>query len=328
MNCLPRFGKKEVCMPLYYDVSESRKGSRLPQDVIEYGKSYPGLEEVTGADFVIIPEYSITDRVKHSDKPLPVTAKEFDLSVPDCAKMRASSDADIIVEYAVSGALLVQRKSGMDLMNSLGERMNDALSRMWVLGTYSAGQRILLYTGNYSRASNGQLMLNGNKVNYDYFSFTCALDSFHDRGGVTVNLADDSLMLQWIKYRERKLKEYQHNDTHWIFSNVCYPEDLPRPDDPLQLPRKVSDARLFVASIPGLGVDKVNALWYYVMDIVGQPPNLYQLLQYATSYETAKYVSGWGKKSIENTRAYLGLPENWYLAMSENNLTIQRSDNE
>jgi len=311
-------------MPIYYDGSESREGTRLPKDVIEYGRSYPRLEQLTGADFIIFPEYSIADRAK-SQKPLPIIANELNVTIPEIVKLRQKSSDDVLIEYALSGALLVQRKSGMDLLNSLGERMNGAIAKM-IPNTYCNGQRILLYTGVYTEAKNGQLKLNGHTTNYKWWSFQCALDKFQDRGGVTTNLNSDSQILQWIKHREIHLKEYQHKDIKWIFSDVYYPPDLPFETDELQIPRKVSDARLILAQLPGMGPETVNSLWFYVQDVIGlgRVPTLLEVLQYATSYETAKNVKGYGKKRVTLNRRNIGLPDGHYLAMAQHNITIQK----
>lgn len=307
---------------LYYDGSEARVRSRLPADVIAYGKPYPELEALTGADFIIVPEISIADQVRLSERPLPILAKELELSVPEVVKLKQLDAQDVLISYSVNGAALVQRKSGMDLLNSLGERLNDCLARMHIISMLNC-QRILLYTGQFEHKGRA-LWYNGNITPYRWDSFMGALIKFQDRGGILTNLPADSDILDWIKLKERNLREYQTKAEKSVYATPCYPPDAAAQNGPtFQMPITVRDARLTLNTFPGLGPSKINALWEYVRGVLGYTPALYDLLRYATSPETAKYVGGWGAKIIQNNREWLGLDDG-YLSTSDHNVTIQR----
>ncbi|MCI0562300.1 MAG: hypothetical protein MN733_27770, partial [Nitrososphaera sp.] len=92
------------------------------------------LEEVTGADFLIsIGQYPLRNRA-------------------------------LLRKHIESGALLVQHKSGTtgDLLNSLGERLDESQARMTHLLRQinrRNTQCILLKTGLYDKSSDGRVVL-------------------------------------------------------------------------------------------------------------------------------------------------------------------------
>ena len=91
-------------MTLFYDASEARSTTRLPQDVIDYGYVWNRVEEVTGADFVITPEVCITHKVILLCRKLTVSevAKRLKISISDVVQMRAveeDMDEDALTDF-------------------------------------------------------------------------------------------------------------------------------------------------------------------------------------------------------------------------------------
>ena len=69
---------------LYYDPTESREKTNLPQNAIEYGKPIPDLEGSTGADLLIVPEIGLYEQVQQLqalDKKLIEISKTLDIKL-------------------------------------------------------------------------------------------------------------------------------------------------------------------------------------------------------------------------------------------------------
>jgi len=160
-------------MGVYYDISE--QGTNLPLDVIEYGKSCSFLEKHTGADIMVSP-----------------------LGIPCVTET-------LLFKHIEAGAFLIQRKSGLDLVNSLGERLNEAIARMVETCTITSNQRILLYTGMFSDAGNDTLTLDGKRLNVSYGAFSKALDWWQYRGGKVKNLPTDEHFFRGLEALRRTL---------------------------------------------------------------------------------------------------------------------------
>lgn len=311
---------------IYYEPNEDLPQSKLPKSVIEYGNCFGGLEQMTGADFIIVPEignYEKITRMQQEGKNLVEISKELEMSLTDVVKISTSGE-DEIIKHILSGALLVQRKSGYDFVQSIGSRVNDAIARMCEISHHQY-QRVILVTGSFSK-QDGFLVLNSKITNWTWESFIGSVTAIKYKGATVEFLPDDSCILDWIKLQESQLIKYKHEDTKWIVPQVYFPPDMPDIDDPLQLMRPVRDCRLSMIHIPGWGIDKVNALYQYVMKALNLTvgPTLMQMIHYATSWETADHVKGVGKTLIKNARSYVGLKEGEYICVNQNNVTVQR----
>jgi hypothetical protein len=304
-------------MTLFYDKSEIRSGTKLPQDVIDYGYVWKGVEAETGGDLVITPGLSLTHKAMIMSEKLGVieTSKRLGVSVPDVVKMSRAKDSDLdelLYEYLYLGAVIVQRKSGNDLLDSLqGPRLEESLARMNRAVPYRA-QRVLLYTGVFSE-DDGYVVLDGRKTKLKYMSFVMALTAWCNRGGTAINLASDSLILQWIELLEKQLESYRHTSTKDVYPEVYFPPDMPDENNPFQIPVEVRDWRKTMVTFPGLGPDRVNALKEY-LDNDMDGATLWNALQIAVG-ESAEKIHGWGPKSIENVRNWLGVPERYNLVL-------------
>jgi hypothetical protein len=347
---------------IYHAISEANPQSKLPDNVIEYGKKFDALEEHTGADFVIVPEKSnyekvqelleqglnysqIVDKMKLSisdavelakyDSELRLTvtakkksysdiAKEKSLTLAQVASLANRNMDSVLFEWLYAGAVLVQRKSGYDFLQSIGPRVNDSIAKM-VDVTQNYWQRIILITGIFSEKDDF-VELDGRKTNWTWVSYLGCLNRIWQRGALTFFLPRDDLILQWIQSTEQQFLDCKRDGKKWVVSPVYYPPDKPDLNDPLQLLQPVRDARLSLVNVPGWGTTKINTLHAHVkksLNLLHREPNLFELLQYATSEETAQYCKGIGSTLIANAREYVGLQENEYLWKHNNNVTVQ-----
>ena len=309
---------------LYYDPTESRDKTNLPQSFIDYGKPMTQLEGETGADLLVIPEpglYEQVNQLKTSGKTLIDIKKQLGIELSALLNWLKPFCEYALHEYLLAGSVLVQRKSGYDFLNSMGDRLNHSIAKMCRV-SHKQYQRIILVTGIFSN-NNGDLLLNGKPTNYKYNNFVGALSSIKYKGACVEFVASDTDILDWIKVQERQLLSYKRKHTKWLVPTVYYPPDMPDLDDPLQLMIPGNDCRKAMKCIPGWGVEKINTLYQYVQQFYN-PVSLFHLLSYATSQETAKHCKGIGKGLINKAREYVGLNEGEYLCASKNNLTIQK----
>ena len=304
-------------MTLFYDASEGRSTTRMPQDVIDYGYVWNSIERETGGDFIIAPELCITHKVILLCRKLTVAqvAKSLNLSIADVVKMRSEeTDMDsVLFEYLYRGSLVVQRKSGSDLIASIqGPRLEESLARM-NKAVPCRSQRVLLYTGSFTE-KDGLVELDGKHTGLSYMSFVMALTAWGNRGGVSINLQRDSMILEWIQLVEKQLASYEHKSVKDVYPTVYYPPDMADDYDMLQMPIEVSDWRKTMITFPGLGPDKVNALKRKLETDLNYA-TLWNALQYATTPSIAKELKGWGPKSVESVRKWLEIPDGFELVL-------------
>ncbi len=292
------------------EASELSSDSRLPP--ISDSKSSTTLEALTGADIMISP-----------------------LTIP-CRTEK------LLRVHIKAGALLVQRKSGSDLVYSIGERINTALARMRSVGARQ-WQCILLSTGYYAPkfdnknsiwvgtlkadAAKGKPYIWWKDVPRSYLAFQTALRHFTYRGGVYIPLTCDDEIPSWCKCTEEELIAFHTGEMSVIKqvwpSAKSYPPDDPLPNDPLQEPVLVKDARVIIAQIAGIGPVIANRVWNLIISEKkkGFPngpeylwePDFLTMLSYLTD-DTTKWlvpvkIPGYGKGKRKKTRKVLGLPD-------------------
>lgn len=214
---------------LFADPTELRATSRLP--AIPGLVECPDLEAHTGADLLVSPLENIP-----------------------------AATPTLIARHIAAGAVLVQRKSGLDLVHSLGERLNAALARMRETSA-QAGQCVLLFAGQLDRAAGGLATVDGRETSADYWAVRMALSAWTHRGGVVEHLAGDHEIPEWCRRIEQHLREYRQRPLKLLYPTPEYPPDPPDPLDPLQLLVPVRDGRLLLAAFRGIGPARADALW-------------------------------------------------------------------
>lgn len=232
-------------MPIYVDSTELRSSSRLP-DIKGMCESTI-LEAVTGADIMI------------SHLQMPATTET------------------LILNHVRAGALLIQRKSGEDLVRSIGERINVSLAKMRSVGARQY-QCILLSTGYFApsfgdsdtwvgslqQTGKGKPYITWRKVKWPYAALDSELRHFTMRGGVYIPLTCDEQIPGWVLAAEKDLVAFSSDSQRvkeiWPSAN-SYPPDLPLDDDPLQELRTVTDGRVVLAQFHGIGPAIATATW-------------------------------------------------------------------
>ena len=212
---------------LYYDISENTPQSKLPKTVIEYGLPFEELERLTGADFVVIPELTNYEKVtalQIAGKSLMDIAKELQINLLDVVKI-IEDKPNTIQNWLQAGAILVQRKSGFDFVQSMGSRLNDAICRMVACSNHQY-QRVILVTGQFNAVSE-KLTINGNLTQWDYNAYLGAISSIKYKGCCVEFVLNDDLILDWIKLQETSLLHYKHNEAKFVIPFAYYPTDLP-----------------------------------------------------------------------------------------------------
>lgn len=260
---------------IFIDPTEGDSDTRLP--ALPGAIVLPGLEQATGADLLLSP-----------------------LDVP------ASTDT-LLRKHVAAGALLVQRKSGGDLVHSVGDRLTSSLARMHTY-TGRPAQRVLLCTGTLTCAPDGAALIDGREAMGKFWAVSAALARWGDRGGVVCTLPNDSLIPAWVEMRLKHLREYAGpgGELRQVYPPNDYPMDPPALDDPLQLPILVRDGRVILAQLTGIGPKLAERIWTMCGKNLGWALTL---LTDEASPDLFK-IPGIGVTTIRNIRTQMGLEAN------------------
>lgn len=249
---------------IFIDPTEARQGTRLPQDVIEKAQILVHLEAETGADFLITP-----------------------LSRPSLGTVITDSKLSYakLYKHTQAGAL-VQRKSGLDLLNSI-KKLDVILDRMlaWT------PRPILLGTGSFCPYEDGQVICNGKPTGWSYNSFWGALESWQLSGGFVRLLYQDSDILQWVARLNNKL--------------IAVRDDEPKLIE-RQWQRTVSwnnDAfKQTLMTLPGIGLTLADRVGNHCGNLIWSE-------HFLTDPASAGKLPGITTKRIQTIRDYYGLKE-------------------
>lgn len=252
---------KLAMINVYIDPTETRENSKMPS--IPGAVALPFLEALTGADFMITV-----------------------LGMP-------ASTENLCLKHVQSGALLVQRKHGSDLHNSVGSRMNESLARMRMTGA-SQSQCVLLAV-EYGFSQDGVWWTEDERWNG-----LAAMSKWHDRGGVVEILDKAEDVPRWIDMKVKHLQEYLEHPV-----KVIYPDkpEITVLEGPLQLPQLINDGRVTLATLPGIGVKRADDLWKAFNG------NLSAILIWLTDPHSEDSVKGIGKGTVKKVREWLGLED-------------------
>jgi len=264
------------------DASEQRVNTKMPD--VPGAVTSTVLEALTGADVMVSPE-----------------------------KYPVKSEM-LIRRHINSGAILVQRKSGRDLVSSLGDRLNGSLAKMFEIDTPFSGQRVLLTTGIFMQGPDGSCLvgevlspnsikpyINWTDTGRSYKGVRTAMQEWNIRGGVsTYSLPWNGEITEWLLSLEKNLISAKESGVKEILKTHDFPDDPPREDDILQLPRRVDDFRKVLITHENLGAKGANILWEYTHQ---SPIGCIEIL----TGSTIPQVKGIGKKTVERNRELWGL---------------------
>lgn len=261
---------------LYYDPTEARDNTRLPQAVLDRGTLLPGLEHATGADLLLTRKV-ITD--------IDIT------SLPSKLRLKA----------ACEDGLLIQRKSGGDLIGSLQD-LPAILVRMLEWSTMP----FLVYTGSIMLGQDGALHVNGRRYQYRMPILVGSLEWWQLRGGFLAHLPDDESISDWISMWDKRLLELQL---------VKVKEIVARPVKQSIMAANWKDT---LAALPGIGGDRARVLGK-------EFKTLGDALCWLTDEYSGKRVPGIGPGIKNNIRRYLGLRDGETLGINVN-LSLEGKD--
>lgn len=209
-----------------------REGSNIP--TIPDAVVSPVLENYTGADCMI---------------------SKLDIPASKIALLR---------EHITHRALLVQIKVGADYPSSFGNRLHMSQAKMKEASA-SPQQRWLLTVGVFTEAG-GELCVNGRSASklipgqhYTYKAASTASRSWQLRGGCYHNCYNGEKLVEWLKETEEWLCG-KHPEV--VYATPDLPELFETDEnDPFQMLRRITDGRLTLSTLPGIGSEKAQALW-------------------------------------------------------------------
>jgi len=272
-----------------YDEDEARHMIMPPT-----WKSHPQLEEWTGADFMISP-----------------------------LKLPAHSQT-LLAKHLKAGAFLVQRKSGLDLVNSIKETGNlwDMLDRMLRFCAEHhpharPSQRVVLGIGMFYGAKGDVLKVNSRQAEHcNFWQLQGAIERVFERDCTYVGVsAGPETFYKWVRTKELHALD---NVAHPVKYSTVGPKRLTVADDmddgePLQKLVVIRDGRTTLVTFPGMGETKVNAVW----DYAGH--NLARALTLVTDpalVQDKEKPSGIAQGLIQAWRTWLGLADGEFLLLS------------
>lgn len=252
--------------------------SSEPERVLPGHLVSSALEELTGADILISP-----------------------LDIPFAP--------GLLQEHIKAGAILVQRKQGMDLVASIGERLASSQARMLSLGVRPF-QCCLLFVGSLGFKQDGwTASMNGLDVPLKGESYTILLGVFSKwilRGGVVETIARPAALDKWVSMKEAQLKDLRANPVHEVYKSP--PPLLEVSPDPFQELRLVKDWRVTLASLPSLGQKRIDALLATMKEAEAEI-SLISALLWLLDPEKVARVPGLPHNTSSKVRAYFGLDE-------------------
>jgi len=234
---------------LYVDPSESRYGSRLPDSVLERATELAGLEERTGGDILI--------------SPLPFPAASDNLLLRHC-----------------QAGLLVQRKSGQDLVNSITNgRLARSLLKM--LGWTSRPWLVICARIDH----HGDRATLDGREGLGYTAVLSALDWWQLRGGYLTILNGDGDLPKWLGGWLDKLRAISEEPIKILTRN---------PQQALAEDLQMS----FLMALPGVGAERAKAL----LKAAGSPLAALQAL-----VNGSLSIEGIGQGTRESVREWLSM---------------------
>lgn len=282
------------------DYTEVRRKSRLAR--MENVQVSKVLERVTGADVMI------------TRSGLPAGSESM------------------LRRHVAGGAILVQRKSLRDLVESCRRNLKVSVARMQAVGA-QWWQCCVLASGVFmpdlksgkvlvgvaTPHQDGRVTFRWQKTTTSYKTFATAKRRLRFRGAWLEILSCDDEIPGWLRNTERDLELLAKRGAKEVYPDL---ERFPPPDaDPLQEVREIVDARSVIAALDGVGPVKATALWETIAEYSGRTPALGQMLVWACmenpEYHDVPQAPGWGPKTREKVRSQIPLYEGqdwWVLA--------------
>lgn len=256
-------------MPIYCDPTELREGSPMANlGERKLLRSTPYLEFNTGADYL-------------------VTRNELPLSKVETLPEK------LTLNLLCADGILVQRKSGNDLANSI-PGLSSVLTRM----KERCPRCYLAPVGYFDRGHDGNLTVNDMLTGWNFQAYIGALDSWTFHGGhvMTPFPENEEAFLDRLIRMEQRLKEA-------ATEALALPEAV----ETLKAHPKAATIRTLM-TFPGVG-DKL------AVEVAEWAPTLWEAMMAISHLITLKMPSkpkGLGKQTIADCRTHLGIPDDAY----------------
>lgn len=262
---------------ILYDPTENRAGTRLPDAIRAAGREMAGLEALTAADLLI-------------------TSDGF--YMPEVSEEMPGALVEAFAESVRTG-ILIQRKSGRDLISSLPE-LNRILTTMQAWSP----QPWLVSTGEI-RERGGYVVSEGMKTKTHYVSYVAKMTAWQRSGGYWLPLESDDHLTGWIKGWEEG----------WLADSGSKTVEMVRRTERSLVPAGWWE-RLTV--IPGIGIKTAEAIGEWLPE---GHRNMITVLSYLSNYEgnyrKDDHPVGVGAGTFEAVRAWLMLRPGYQLVEGE-----------
>lgn len=269
-------------MQIYVDPTEVRHGTSLPAEIGRMAQIRIGLEYFTGADIVIAPGN------------LPRLADDLH-AMPQ-----------MLLNGMLSKCLLIQRKTGADMMSSIPNLREIQRRMLDVAGVYRPW---LLPVGDFARNGEGTVNVNGRITGFAWNAFLGALDAWQAYGGCVHLCPDDDEFVRWVRtWDDKKLEK-------WAQASI----EVAKAPSALfvGLPQQVQ----VLMGFPHVGQDTAVKILRYCSE------NLAMALIYISAPEGAPELEGVGPKMRHDWREFLGIKDGEYITVyKENEWTAEESD--
>jgi hypothetical protein len=292
---------------IYTDPTETRSGTRLPVNVIKVATNVAGLEAATGADFLLSPVEIVADKIDPKIASSILDAVNADMTDGDSqSPIHLSScvgctlaEAVVSLSFirAIRNGLLVQRKTGRDLTNSI-PHLHSIFTRMcrWTC------QPWLLFVGDIKASRKGDAIVDGHNSGYTYAALQGALETWQRSGGGITLLSRDSLVLDWCVRHQRRLNKESKTGKKII--SVQMPN----------ISRKYPWADT-LTTLPGIGGTNALALAKHYKTLAGCIVSVCD--PGYPKFKTKPSGARIGPKTIQNVRAWLGLDDGYSIGIIE-----------
>lgn len=253
-------------MTIYVDVSEARAVSRLHPKLAKTAEKIVGLEAATGADILI----STTEGVLPGNVNRP--------------------PGSILLPKHIQNGMLIQRKSGADMLNSI-PHLHNIIARM---RKANAKMSWLLITGYITRIpENGKIICEGLKTDWNWSAYQGAVDAWQILGGYVHAERDDLVAVDWIIKWDEKLPMLLKETEMGLEEKPITPKlgsIDPHPE------------RVTLMSFPGIG-DNTS------LKIMDRFPSLAEAIEWMTQPYQKGDMYGIGEETIKSWRRWFGLQD-------------------
>lgn len=259
---------------IYYDPTEARDTSLLPQEIQVAGKPLQGLETLTGADLLLTRNQLEFNNISlHAPQPI---ANAF--------------------TAACRNGILIQRKSGLDLLSSLN-KLNNIQLKMSQFG----GEYWLVATG-FVAERGGVVVLDKRVTKWRYSTLMAKLATWQRRGGYLYLLPDDDYLVNFVATAEK-----------WL----TVPMEKVVAKRPLQQNLVPADWWERLTAVPGFGLSKAKALAEWLPEEYRTLAHALEYLSHFEEYERTDHPERVGPSDFKAARAWLMLSNVEYLDVRE-----------